>query len=98
MRSATREGIERALGMLATASVRQAAETLGTGYHVSSSDTVPFCLFCAACFASSYEEAFWATVSGRGDRDTTCAIVGSIVTLHAGPAPAAWLASREPLA
>lgn len=41
----------------------------------------------------------WATVSGLGDRDTTCAIVGGIVALRVGLAglPSEWLSHREPL-
>ena len=37
------------------------------------------------------------TVSGLGDRDTTCAIVGGIVALSAGreSIPAEWLQARE---
>jgi len=37
------------------------------------------------------------TVSGLGDRDTTCAMVGGIVALSAGAAsiPDAWVAARE---
>jgi hypothetical protein len=38
-------------------------------------------------------------VSALGDRDTTCAIVGGVVSLQVGEAglPAAWLDAREPL-
>jgi ADP-ribosylglycohydrolase len=41
----------------------------------------------------------WSTVSGLGDRDTTCAIVGGIVALSAGreSIPEAWLKAREPI-
>jgi ADP-ribosylglycohydrolase len=74
----------------------EAAAALGSGREVLAEDTVPFCLWCAAAFSDSYEEALWATVSGLGDRDTTCAIVGSIVGLRA-PVPQAWLAAREAL-
>jgi ADP-ribosylglycohydrolase len=73
--------------------------TLGTGTKVTSADTVPFALWCAARHLDDYEEALWTTVSGLGDRDTTCAIVGGIVALSAGRGsiPATWLAAREPL-
>jgi len=42
----------------------------------------------------------WTTVSGLGDRDTTCAIVGGIVASAVGhdAIPADWLAAREQLA
>ena len=80
-------------------SPRAAASILGSGSGVISSDTVPFCLWCAARHACDYREAIWATVSGLGDVDTTCAIVGGIVAPSAGREgiPAEWLTAREPL-
>ena len=77
-----------------------AASVLGTGAKVVSFDTVPFALWCARRHLREYEEALWSTVAGLGDRDTTCAIVGSIVALAAGleAIPPAWRAAREPLA
>jgi ADP-ribosylglycohydrolase len=77
----------------------EAARILGNGTRVMSQDTVPFCLWCAARHPNSYEDAMWATVSGLGDRDTTCAIVGGIVALSAGreSIPTAWLEAREPV-
>ena len=76
-----------------------AARILGNGSRVIASDTVPFCIWCAARHAHSYTDALWATVSGLGDRDTTCAIVGGIVALSAGreSIPPEWLNAREPL-
>jgi ADP-ribosylglycohydrolase len=96
---ASRRYLERALAVPLDANVADAARTLGTGQQVLAWDTVPFSLWCAARHASDYEAALWATVSGLGDRDTTCAIVGGIVALSAGEAsiPAAWRAAREPL-
>ncbi|HEY1859700.1 MAG TPA: ADP-ribosylglycohydrolase family protein [Gemmataceae bacterium] len=77
----------------------QAAAVLGSGQKVVSWDTVPFALWCAARHLDDYAEAMWATVSGLGDRDTTCAIAGGIVALSAGHAgiPTEWLAAREAL-
>lgn len=92
---ATRDGIQTAVG-LDPADVAEAGRRLGTGSHVSSQDTVPFSLFCAAHHLMSFEAAMWATVSGLGDRDTTCAIVGGIVGLTS-EIPLAWLKAREPL-
>jgi ADP-ribosylglycohydrolase len=79
--------------------VEKAVAILGSGAEVSAQDTVPFCLWVAAHRLSSYEDALWTTVSGLGDRDTTCAIVGGIVAISAGfdRIPKSWLASREPL-
>ena len=72
---------------------------LGNGRKVISSDTVPFSLWCAARHLGDFVEAMWTTVSGLGDRDTTCAIVGGIVALAAGRSsiPEDWLRAREAL-
>jgi ADP-ribosylglycohydrolase len=97
--SEVRVGIERALELPSATSVRLAVEALGNGSRVSAQDTVPFSLWCAAHHLADYEEALWLTVSGLGDRDTTCAIVGGIVACHTGVEgiPAAWRQAREPL-
>jgi hypothetical protein len=40
----------------------------------------------------------WGTVSGLGDRDTTCAIVAGIIALHPNvDPPSQWVARRESL-
>ncbi len=80
-------------------SVNSAAAILGNGTKVSAQDTVPFTLWCAAQHLNNYEEALWLTVSGLGDRDTNCAIVGGIVALSPGveSIPKAWLSAREAL-
>lgn len=97
--SETREKVRHARDFNEGVSTRFAAEVLGTGHQVSAQDTVPFALFCAAQYLGNYEESLWQTVSGLGDRDTPCAIVGGIVALHVGAQgiPATWLAAREPL-
>lgn len=95
----TRDGIYRAAQLPPDASTMLAASALGTGDRVTSADTVPFALWCAFRFSHEYEEALWQTVSGLGDRDTTCAIVGGIVALATGPdgIPSEWLKAREAL-
>ncbi len=95
----TRRGIQQALELPLSAPVEEAVHRLGNGSRVTTVDTVPFCLWCAARHLGNYEEALWTTVAGLGDRDTTCAIVGGIVALSTGleGIPAAWLAAREPL-
>lgn len=92
----TRRGVETARSIPA-GDLRHAARTLGTGSAVSAQDTVPFCLWSATHHLASYEEALLWTVRGKGDRDTTCAIVGGIVALSATDIPAEWLRRREPL-
>ena len=93
------EKIRQARDLDPAVSVTLAVSALGSGHDISAQDTVPFALWCAGSHLSNYEEALWLTVSGLGDRDTTCAIVGGIVALSAGPAsiPDAWIAAREPL-
>lgn len=91
----TRDGIEAAIA-LDPEDTQAAAAKLGTGDHVSSQDTVPFALFCAAHHLADFRQAMWETVSGLGDRDTTCAMVGGIVAMTS-ELPTDWLKSREPL-
>jgi ADP-ribosylglycohydrolase len=76
---------------------QRAVEELGTGQQVATFDTVPFCLWVCATVGSDYEAALWLTAAGRGDVDTTCAIVGGILGAAAVAIPPAWLAVREPL-
>lgn len=96
---ATRAGIEHAASIPFTADVMVAVEALGNGSHAMAEDTVPFALWCAARHLGHLEEALWTTVSGLGDRDTTCAIVGSIVSMfdRGHPLPTTWLDARESL-
>lgn len=96
---ATRAGIERAMAIALGTEPREVAASLGSGERVLAEDTVPFALWCAARHLDDFEEAMWTTLSGLGDRDTTCAIVGGIVVLASGleSIPAEWRAAREPL-
>ncbi len=64
-----------------------AVQALGNGSRISAQDTVPFCVWCAANNLVDYEAALWQTVSGGGDQDTTCAMVGGIVALSCGSIP-----------
>jgi ADP-ribosylglycohydrolase len=95
----THDGILKAAGLPRDLSVPTAVHHLGNGSRVISQDTVPFCLWSAARHLDNYGDALWTTVSGLGDRDTTCAIVGGIVALSAGEKtiPGEWLQAREPL-
>ena len=92
--------LKKALEVSLALSARTAAAVLGNGSQVISSDTVPFCLWCAAKHATDYPAALWATVSVLGDRDTTCAIVGGLVVLSAGrdSIPPDWIQAREAIA
>jgi len=94
----TRAGIARAAGLGLDAPVDEAARALGTGQRVSAQDTVPFVIWCIArSLGGSLEEAFWTTVRGLGDRDTTCAMVCGVISLGSRAIPEAWLDAREPL-
>ena len=92
-------GLQRALDLRSDTPVSTAAAILGNGSLVTAQDTVPFALWSAACHLDNYQEALWATVSGLGDRDTTCAIVGGIVVMWTGvqDIPKEWLTYREPI-
>lgn len=96
----TRKGLEMVLRMPLVDDPRTVASVVGAGYRVLSFDTVPFAVWCAAKHLDDYENALWTTVSGLGDRDTTCAMAGGIVALSAGRSsiPAPWFAARESLA
>lgn len=97
--SDVRGGIARAIHLGPEASVRLAVAALGNGEGLSAQDTVPFALWCAAGHLDDLEDALWTTVSGLGDRDTTCAIVGGIVAARTGirALPTDWHTSRESL-
>jgi ADP-ribosylglycohydrolase len=97
--SQVRSGIQRALELPQNTSIKNATAILGNGRNATAQDTVPFALWCAASHLESYEDALWTTVSGLGDRDTTCAIVGGIVVMCAGleSMPNKWLECREPI-
>jgi ADP-ribosylglycohydrolase len=73
----------------------EAVWRLGTGARISAQDTVPFCIWVAAHHLHDYEAALRTTAWGRGDVDTTCAIVGGIVAMSATEIPASWVERRE---
>jgi len=91
--------VRKALKVCIGISAIDAARTLGNGSEITAQDTVPFVLWSAAHHLDNYEEALWHTVSGLGDMDTTCAMVGGIVVMYAGVEviPAEWRQNREPL-
>jgi ADP-ribosylglycohydrolase len=92
-------GIMKALALAPDTTAEAAVAALGNGAKISAQDTVPFSLWAAAHHLDDYESALWTTVSGRGDIDTNCAIVGGIVVMSAGVEfiPPAWIQAREPL-
>ncbi len=97
--SETRDNVVKAQNLGLGKSTATAVSVLGNGRNISSQDTVGFCVYMAANYMTDFEEAMWATVSGLGDRDTTCAIVGGIIACYLGEEglPIAWWHSRETL-
>jgi ADP-ribosylglycohydrolase len=94
-----RAGIDEALALPSQTRTQSAAGALGNGAGVTAADTVPFCLWVASWHSHDFVEAMWQTVSALGDRDTTCAIVGGIVSVHLGDegVPGEWRNAREAL-
>ena len=81
----------------------EAGGMLGTGLHISAHDTVPYALWCAFGSLRDFRAAQLTAIAGfespASDRDTICAIVGSIVALSCADStiPPDWTAQREPL-
>jgi ADP-ribosylglycohydrolase len=96
--SDTTSKLRTALSLPFSYSIETAVSALGNGYNLLASDTVPFALWCVARHVDSYVEALWNTVSGLGDRDTTCAIVGGIMSILHGKEgiPDEWIEATEP--
>jgi ADP-ribosylglycohydrolase len=97
--SVVRDGLKVARDLPTETPALDAAARLGSGNQVSCQDTVPFALWCAAAPHITFDETIWLTLSGLGDCDTTCAIVGGIVILRAELAgiPPQWRQACEPL-
>ena len=93
--SDTRYKILSAVSGKKESSIDFAVSMLGNGIRLTAQDTVPFCLWCAAYFYTSVEEALWTAVSALGDRDTICAIVGGMVSLFADELPQQWSGYME---
>ena len=98
-RGEVRSGVEQARRIDLTLPPAEAAATLGSGQRILAQDTVPYCIWIIARHSQNFTEAMWSTLEGLGDRDTTCAIVGSVVALRVGPNGIMrdWVDAREPL-
>lgn len=96
---AVADGLAAAARLAPATPVETAVAELGNGSRISCPDTVPFAVWSASRHLDDYEAALWSTVSGGGDCDTTCAMVGGIVAarLGAGGVPPRWRSAREPL-
>jgi ADP-ribosylglycohydrolase len=94
--SKLKDGIQQAFKIRSVENASIAALQLGSGSKVLAQDTVPFCIWCASRSTEDFKDALWTTVAGLGDRDTTCAIVGSIVASNNEiEIPIDWLSARE---
>jgi ADP-ribosylglycohydrolase len=95
--SETLSRTKRGIQLSPMTNIQTVVSILGNGSDMSAQQTIPFTLWVAAHNLTDYESALWATVNGLGDRDTTCAIVGSIVALYTGQEsiPPSWLQATE---
>lgn len=81
--SDTKSKIGKSLHIPITYRMDSVTSILGNGIKLLAQDTVPLVIWCSAHFFSNFENALWHAVSALGDRDTICAMVGSIVILSA---------------
>ena len=97
--SDTRSRIKRAIDIPFDARLDFVISRLGNGLNLCAYDTVAIALWFVAAERANFTEALWQAVSALGDRDTICAIVGSLVALVVGTEnlPEAWLKRREKL-
>lgn len=70
---------------------------LGNGNRMTTQDTVPVALWCTAHYLQDAQAALWRAVGVLGDRDTICAMVGSMVGLSANETtlPLSWRTQVE---
>ncbi|MGH1433017.1 MAG: ADP-ribosylglycohydrolase family protein [Lewinella sp.] len=95
--SDTKYSILKGLSLSSSAHPEMLRSVLGDGTKMKSQDTVPYSIWCAAHYSTSFENALWKAVSILGDRDTICAIVGGIVIMSAPEEtiPLDWVNSVE---
>ena len=62
-------------------SVELLVKTLGNGIKMTAQDTVPIVIWMLSRYRNNLDECLWKTVSGLGDRDTTCAMAGGVSIL-----------------
>lgn len=96
--SDTQSKIGKAIHLPPSYDIRTVVSALGNGSKLMAQDTVPIALWSAAHHLDHFGNALWKAVSALGDRDTICAIVGSIVILSAESSTISslWLDSVEP--
>lgn len=92
--SETREKLMQAMAFDFSIEPEEAAQVLGSGQRMLAQDTVPFAIWCAARHLGDFQATLWSTVTGLGDRDTTCAIAGGIAAA-VDPVPDHWWSCLE---
>ena len=99
LQSDTRSRIKRAIDISFDSRLDYAISLLGNGTNLCAYDTVPIALWFVAGNNSDFSQALWKSVAALGDRDTICAIVGSLVALAVGKEqlPKDWIERRETL-
>jgi len=97
--SDTRSRIKRAINISCDSRLDYVISLLGNGINLCAYDTVPIALWLVAGSNLDFREALWQSVAVLGDRDTICAIVGSLVALAVGKEqlPKAWIDCRKTL-
>lgn len=95
--SDTRYKIRKAARVSKNSDIEFAISVLGNGIKLTAQDTVPIAIWFMANYINNYEEALWNSVSALGDRDTICAMVGSVVALYVDDItiPKLWIDSTE---
>jgi ADP-ribosylglycohydrolase len=95
--SDTKSKIGKSLHVSLSSRMETVTTILGNGTKLLAQDTVPFAIWCAAHHLYDFEKALWKAVAALGDKDTICAMVGSIVILSADEKtiPEEWVSSVE---
>lgn len=95
--SDTKSKIGKSLHIPKSYRIDTVVSILGNGIKLMAQDTVPIAIWCAAHYIDSFEDALWTAVSALGDRDTICAMVGSIAILYADEktVPKEWVERVE---
>ncbi|NHN25442.1 crystallin J1 [Flavobacterium jejuense] len=77
--------------------IKTIVSALGNGIKMLTQDTVPYAIWNVYHFMHDFENCLWKTVSGLGDRDTTCAIAGGISIMNTSNdgIPKLWINSIE---
>jgi ADP-ribosylglycohydrolase len=95
--SETKLIVRKALQLPVNYHINTVVAALGNGVKLTAPDTVPFAIWCAAHHLKNYKEGIWKAISALGDRDTICAIVGSILAVSSSRPiiPAEWISKTE---